>query len=87
MADYPVPAKSLAEAMSAQTNLHVFGAVVAILEGGTLSSYSGSSARRIIAICHKEQQRQLKLMDKAVAAVNKRAAQLDGGQEGSESNG
>lgn len=77
---YPVPTKHMAEAMSAQTNLHVFGAVVAILEGGTLSNYSGTAARRIIEICHKEQQRQLKLMDKAVAGLNKCAAQLDGGQ-------
>lgn len=80
MADYPIPTKAMGEAMSAKANLYVFGTVVAILEGGTLSSYSGSAAQRIIAICKKEQARQLKLMDKAVAAANKRAAQLDGGQ-------
>jgi hypothetical protein len=80
MADYPIPTKEMAAAMSAHTNLHVFGAVVAILEGGTLSSYSGSAVRRIINICNKEQQRQLTLMDKAVAALNMRAAQFEGGQ-------
>lgn len=68
MTDYPIPSKNMKAAMSAHTNLHIFGAVIAIIEGGTLSSYSGTAPARIIAICHKEQQRLLKAMDKAVAA-------------------
>jgi len=84
MADYPVPTKRIEEAMCAKTNLHVFGTLIAILEGGTLSKYSGNAPQRIIAICHKEQQRQLKLMDKAVEAVNKNAerAAIRAAQEG-----
>ena len=40
----------------------------------------GWNPAKHISTSWKEQQRQLKLMDKAVAEVNKRAAQLDGGQ-------
>lgn len=75
---YPIPAKDVDAAMTAKSNLNIFAALVAILEGGTLSGGDNAAKRRITAICHKEQQRQLKIMDKAVAAVNKRAAQLDG---------
>ncbi|MBD8540906.1 hypothetical protein IFU00_01265 [Oxalobacteraceae sp. CFBP 8761] len=64
--------------MTAKSNLNIFGAVVALLEGGTVSGGDNAAKRKIIEICHKEQQRQLKIMDKAVAAVNKRATQLDG---------
>ena len=77
---YPIPAKDVDTAMTAKSNLNIFGAVVALLEGGTVSGGDNAAKRKIIEICHKEQQRQLKIMDKAVAAVNKRAAQLDGGQ-------
>lgn len=66
---YPIPSKQMAAAMHAHTNLTVFATVVAILEGGTLSGYSGTAAARIIRICHQEQQRQLKIMDKAVASA------------------
>lgn len=54
-------------AMDAKTNLHVFGAVVSILEGGSLAGGSSdASAKKIIAMCQAEQQRQLRAMDKAL---------------------
>lgn len=73
MADYPIPSKSMQAAMEAKTNLHIFGAVVALLEGGTLSGYTGNAHARIIKICQDEQQRLLKQMDKAVATAQKGA--------------
>ena len=74
MADYPIPSKSMAAAMDAHTNLTIYGAIVAILEGGTLSGNVGGAPARIIKICKAEQQRQLTLMDKAVAAAQKGAS-------------
>lgn len=77
---YPTPSKDVDAAMRAKSHLNIFAAIAAILECGTI--YGDNSAKsKIIKICHAEQQRQLKLMDKAVDAVNKRAAQLDGSQE------
>jgi hypothetical protein len=57
-------------AMDAQSDLNIFAAVQAILEGGTIHG-SNATARKIIALCKSECQRQLRLMDKAVAATKK----------------
>jgi len=76
---YPIPCKDVDAAMRARSHLNIFAAIVAILEGGTISGDIAAKTK-IIKICKIEQQRQLKLMDKAVAAANKRTAQLDGGQ-------
>jgi hypothetical protein len=57
--------------MEAHTNLMVYAAVAEILEGGLLTGNVGGTAQRIIAMCKKEQHRQLKLMDAAVAAAEK----------------
>ncbi|VVE84935.1 hypothetical protein [Pandoraea sputorum] len=58
------------DAACARTNLHIFGAITSILEGGALCGGLGSDrvAARIIAMCQKEQQRLLATYDKAVAA-------------------
>lgn len=71
---YPIPNEHVGAAMRAQSELNIFAAIVAILEGGTISGSNTASAR-IIKICQAEQQRQLKLMDKAVAAANTLNAQ------------
>lgn len=53
------------------TNLTVFQAVIAILEGGCIYAGVDShvAAERIIAICKRENQRLLKKMDAADAAL------------------
>jgi hypothetical protein len=60
-------------AMDAQSDLNIFAAVQAILEGGTVSG-SNPAAAKIIGLCKTECQRQLRLMDKAVAATKKEPA-------------
>lgn len=75
MSAYAIPSKAMQAAMDAHTNLTVYEAVVAILEGGTLSGNVGGTPSRIIAMCRREQQRQLKLMDKATADANRAPAQ------------
>lgn len=67
---YPVPKKSVDAAMRAKSDLNIFAAIVAILEGGTVSG-GNVAASRIIKMCEAEQQRQLRIMDKAVADTNK----------------
>jgi hypothetical protein len=48
------------------TDLNIFGAIVAILEGGCIYTTSGSrTAHRIIDLCKKEQDTQLRLYDHA----------------------
>lgn len=59
------------EAMNAQTNLNIFAAVEVLLEGGTIYGRTPAAAGKIIAICRAEQQRQLRIMDKAVADANR----------------
>ena len=60
--------KHIDDAMWAHTNLTVFHAIVAMLEGGTIrGSAADATAQRVIAICKKETYRQLKLMDSALA--------------------
>lgn len=83
MKSYPIPGKAMDDAMRAHTNLTVYGAIVAILEGGTLSGNVGGTPARIIAMCQKEQQRQLTLMDKAVAA-SQEAASAKSGEKGAD---
>lgn len=63
-------------AMNADKDLNIFGAIIAILEGGTISG-SNAAAKKIVDVCHKEMQRQLRILDKAVAAVNSATEQKD----------
>jgi len=76
---YPIPSKDVDAAMRAKSHLIIFGAIVAVLEGGTISG-DNAAKNKIIKICHAEQQRQLKRMNRAVAAIKKRATQLNGGK-------
>jgi len=62
------------EAARAHTNLTVFGAVVAILEGGCIYG-DNATANRIIKACNDEMRRQLHVFDKHTAA-----AQAGGGK-------
>lgn len=55
------------DACRAHTNLTVFAAVVAILEGGCLYGGNQPEAAQIIRIAHRAQQRFLHEHDKAVA--------------------
>ena len=67
--------KHIKDAMAEHTNLTVFAAVVATLEGVTIRGHQADrTAQRIIAICQKEQQRQLKFMDAAVEKAEKGSA-------------
>lgn len=63
---------------NAASAINVLGGVVALLEGGVDQGWQ-TTARRVITICQREQQRQLKIMDKADKALGlpypKRAAQ------------
>jgi hypothetical protein len=70
---YPIPSPAMKSAMNAHSNLNIFCAVEALLEGGTVSG-SNATAAKIISLCKKECQRQLRLIDKAVAATKKESA-------------
>lgn len=60
------------KAMHAHTDLTVFGAVIAILEGGCLySPSSNTAAQQIINICQQEQQRHIRVVDAAMARQGK----------------
>ena len=69
MSEYPVPDKLTRAAMDAHSNLNIFAAIAAILEGGVIYGGDNAAAKKIIGICLKEQQRLLTLQDKAVAAI------------------
>jgi hypothetical protein len=57
-------------AATAQANLNAWGAVVALLEGGTLSGENTHSAQqRVIKIAQAEMQKHLREYDTSIAAV------------------
>ena len=59
-------AVSIVQAAQAYTDLNIFAAVEALLEGGCVYTTSGQAmADRIIALCKQEQQRQLRAYDAA----------------------
>lgn len=61
-------------AAKAHTTLTVFGAVQALLEGGTIHGGKEGGERtalRIIKMCEAEMQRQLKRYDRHLAAIRK----------------
>lgn len=51
------------------SQLYVFASIVGILESGSITSISASAAKKITAICNKEQSRHLRLYDKAVENI------------------
>ena len=63
--------KNLEAALHAHSDLAVFSAVMVMLEGGTIHGDDHGASASIIAICKKETIRQLRMMDAAVAALNK----------------
>lgn len=73
----------LQKSQTAATAVNTTGAVVAMLEGGTVRGWE-KTASKIIALCKKEQIRQLKLMDAADAKLGYpypgRAASNTGGK-------
>lgn len=62
--------KNIKTAMDAHTNLTMFSAIVALLESRCFYGNETTAARKIRAICLAEQQRQLRIMDKALENTN-----------------
>lgn len=54
------------DAAAARTNLTIFHAVIAILEGGTITAPADRDAQRIIELCKTARGKQLRLMDRAL---------------------
>lgn len=68
MADDPNTTRCYAKAAAeARTNLTIFYAVIAMLEGGTITTSAERDAQRVIAICRSASAKQLRLMDRALA--------------------
>lgn len=63
-------AKAAAEA---HTNLNIFAAVMSLMEGGHVygpdAGSAATTARKIIQLCKAEQQKQLVIYDKNIAAL------------------
>jgi hypothetical protein len=57
------------EAAEAHTNLNLFAAIQALLENGLVYGGENAAAAKIIAICRKEQNRQLAIYDAASAVL------------------
>jgi hypothetical protein len=59
-------------ACEAHSDLNIFAAVEAILDGGTLYTEAGQkTAQRIAALCRKERKRQLGQYDASMTAILK----------------
>ena len=58
--------KLAAEAASARCDLNILYGVIAILEGGTVSSHVNRDAERIIGICKTASQKALRRYDTAI---------------------
>lgn len=57
--------RHIEDAAAARSDLNIFYGVIAILEGGTLSSDSDRDAQRIIEICKSASQKALGRMDRS----------------------
>lgn len=64
---YTSKGRSIIAAAEAHSDLNAFAAVVALMEGGLLSSNCTKAALRVIAICKTEQTKALARYDRAVA--------------------
>lgn len=60
------PHEHAADAAIAMSDLNIFGAVVALLEGGTVHSASYAAQERIIRICKREGAKRLREYDAAI---------------------
>lgn len=58
--------KAIKDAANALADLHIFHAIIAILEGGTIHTASHRGADRIISICKSETAKRLREYDRAV---------------------
>lgn len=67
----PSPREYAAAAAKSMSDLHVFHAVIAILEGGTVHAPSHEASFRIIRICKAESQKRLRDYDKAMDAMER----------------
>lgn len=56
-------------AVEAHADLNIFAAVVAILEGGTVSASAQPDDFKVIALCNSAQQKCLRRYDRAIAAL------------------
>lgn len=63
---------SAERAAQARSNLNIFAAIVAILEGGTITIESDSASRNIIRICLAEQQKCLRRYEREIAKLSKK---------------
>lgn len=59
------------EAARAHTDLNIFAAVAAMLEGGTVSADAQPYDFRVITICQQAEQQCLRRYDRAIAALAK----------------
>lgn len=57
------------DAVEAHTDLNIFEAVVAILEGGTVSARAQPYDFRVIALCMRAEQQCLRRYDRAISAL------------------
>lgn len=62
--------EAIKAAAVAMSDLNVFYAIIAILEGGTIHAKSHNAANRIIGICHSESSKRLAEYDLATAQAN-----------------
>jgi hypothetical protein len=62
-------AEFLKDATEAHTDINMFAAVVAMLEGGTMSAGAQPDDFKIIALCKRAQQRCLHRFEQAHAAL------------------
>ena len=56
-------------AARAHTDLNIFYGIIALLEGGLISSAGDRAAQRIIEICKRQGAKSLALYDKAIAST------------------
>lgn len=57
------------DAVEAHSDLNIFGAIIAILEGGTVSARAQPDDFRIINLCQKAQTKCLRRYDRALEAL------------------
>ena len=69
MAKIPTNTDFASDAAKALMDLNAFAIVVSVLEGGHVHASSNEAARKIIAICKREQQRRLNDYDTALAKI------------------
>lgn len=72
--------KLLKAMTEAHTDLNIFEACIAILEGGTVSSDAQPYDFKVIELCRKAEQQCLRRFDRARDALRSRASKDGGGE-------